>query len=72
MTINKKGGKHKHKKRQRNNPHEGKNYRNIHNWDPRLGTYVAQVISKGLLVKINKSLSFFRSLRTSIIFGYIS
>ena len=49
MTINKKGGKHKHKKRQRNNPSEmRKNPKNIHRANASLGTYYAKVISKGL------------------------
>lgn len=57
MTINKKGGKHKHKKRVRNNnPEERKNKKNIHYPSPDLGTYYGKVVKKlggrGYLVKI--------------------
>lgn len=49
MTINKKGGKHKHKKRQRNNTSEmRKNPKNIHEAKVSEGTYYAKVVSKGL------------------------
>ena len=49
MTINKKGGKHKHKKRVRNNPEEErKNPKNIDMPSKSLGTYFAKVVSKAL------------------------
>ena len=49
MTINKKGGKHKHKKRVRNNPDcERRNPKNIDMPAKRLGTYFAKVVSRAL------------------------
>lgn len=49
MTINKKGGKHKHKKRVRNNPDcERRNPKHIDMPAKKLGTYFAKIVSRAL------------------------